>query len=88
MATRIRVRLTPRAGRDEIAGWRDGVLLVRVAAPPAEGEANAVLERLLARALGVPKRAVRVVGGAHSREKTVAVEGLSAAQARQRLGER
>ncbi|MBI4571550.1 MAG: DUF167 domain-containing protein [Chloroflexi bacterium] len=86
METRIRVRLTPRAGRDEIAGWQGEVLRVRVAAPPVGGEANAALERLLARALGVPKRAVRVVAGARGREKTVAVDGLSEAQARARLG--
>jgi uncharacterized protein (TIGR00251 family) len=86
METRIRVRLTPRAGRDEIAGWQGELLRVRVAAPPVEGEANVALERLLARALGVPRRAVRVVAGARGREKTVAVEGLSAEQARARLG--
>lgn len=86
MGTRIRVRLTPRAGRDEIAGWQGELLRVRVAAAPVEGEANAALERLLARALGVPRRAVRVVAGTRGREKTVAVEGLNAAQARERLG--
>jgi uncharacterized protein (TIGR00251 family) len=84
--TRISVRLTPRAARDEIAGWRDGVLLARVTAPPVEGKANAALERLLAGALGVPKSAVRVVGGERSRDKTVAVEALSEAEVAHRLG--
>ena len=87
MQARIRVRLTPRAARDEVAGWQDGVLRVRVTAPPVEGRANAALERLLAGALGLPKTAVRVVGGAQSRDKTVAVEGIAQEEALRRLGE-
>ena len=87
MQARIRVRLTPRAARDAIAGWQDGVLRVRVTAPPVEGRANAALERLLAGALGLPKTAVRVVGGAQSRDKTVAVEGIAQEEALRRLGE-
>ena len=87
MQARIRVRLTPRAARDEVAGWQDGVLRVRVTAPPVEGRANAALERLLAGALGLPKTAVRVVGGAQSRDKTVAVKGIAQEEALRRLGE-
>jgi uncharacterized protein (TIGR00251 family) len=83
---RVRVRLTPRASRDEIAGWQDGVLRVRVSAPPIEGRANAALERLLAEALGVPKSAVRVSSGARSREKLVSIAGLDDIEVRRRLG--
>lgn len=85
METRIRVRLTPRSARDEIAGWQDNVLRVRVSAPPAEGRANAALERLLADALNVPKSRVHVVGGRQSRDKTVAVEGIDQDEAMRRL---
>ena len=74
---RIRVRLTPRAARDEIMDWQSDVLRVRVTAPPVEGRANAALERLLAKALGLPKSTVRVVSGERAREKTVAIEGAS-----------
>ncbi len=77
MEARIRIRLTPRAARDEIVGWQSDVLRVRVTAPPVEGKANAALERLLAGAIGVPKGAVRVVSGVRGREKTVAVDGVS-----------
>jgi hypothetical protein len=85
IAARIRVRLTPRAARDEIAGWRSDVLRVRVTAPPVEGRANAALERLLANALGLPGSAVRVVSGQRVREKTVAIDGLTQEQALARL---
>lgn len=87
MQARLRIRLTPRAARDEFAGWRGDVLCVRVAALPVAGRANATLERLLAEALGVPKSAVRVVSGARGREKSVAVEGLTQEEALRRLRE-
>lgn len=77
MEVRILVHLTPRAGRDEIAGWQGDVLRVRVTAPPVEGKANEALVRLLASALGLPKSRVGIVAGAKSREKTVGIEGLT-----------
>jgi uncharacterized protein YggU (UPF0235/DUF167 family) len=76
-AARFAVRLTPRGGGDRVEGVVDGVLRVRVAAPPVEGEANASLIRLLARELDVPRSAVAIVAGAGSRTKTVAVAGLA-----------
>ncbi len=83
---RVRVRLTPRAGRDEIVGWREAdVLGVRVAAPPVEGEANRALTEVLARALRVPRSAVTVVRGDRGRDKLVEVAGLSADDLRARL---
>lgn len=85
MDIRIRVRLTPRAARDEVVGWQGQVLRVRVTAPPIEGEANAALERLLARLLRLPRSAVRVVSGARGREKTVAIDGVSREELSDRL---
>jgi len=85
MEVRISVRLTPRASRDEIAGWRDDVLRVRVTAPPVEGKANDALARLLAKALDVPKSRVGVVTGTASRDKTVAIDGLTLDEVRARL---
>ena len=72
MSVRFAVRLTPRGGRDAIDGvGEDGVLRVRVAAPPVEGAANEALCRLLARALGVAPGGVRIVGGGSGRRKLV-----------------
>jgi uncharacterized protein YggU (UPF0235/DUF167 family) len=64
----------------------DGVLLARVSAPPVDGKANVALCRLLAKALGVPRTSVSVVRGETARDKVVRVDGLSAADARARLG--
>lgn len=90
MTARVPIKLTPRAAADRIDGWDvdpDGrpVLKVRVRAQPVEGEANAALTAFLARALGVPKRAVTLARGGQSRLKMVAVEGLSEAEIRERL---
>jgi len=84
--TRITVRLTPRASREEIAGERDGAILVRVTAPPVDGAANEGLVRLLAKRLRVPKSAVAIVSGETSRTKVVEIAGLDEAGIRSGLG--
>ncbi len=81
----VRVRLQPRARRDEIVGERAGALLVRVSAPPLEGRANDALCRLLAKAAGVAPGRASVVKGASARDKVVRLEGLAAADAGERL---
>jgi uncharacterized protein (TIGR00251 family) len=73
----IDVRVIPRAARPGLAGTRDGALLVRLNAPPVEGAANEELIAVLAKALGVPKRAVTIVAGERSRAKRVAVSGIT-----------
>jgi uncharacterized protein (TIGR00251 family) len=89
---RLAVRLTPRGGRDAIEGFSEDeagrpVLKVRVAAPPVEGEANAALIRLIAKALGVPRGAVRLVSGETARLKVLEIDGIDDAQARARLAQ-
>jgi len=82
----LRVRVQPRAARSEIVGWRaDGVLSVRVAAPPVQGQANAAVAALLAGALDLRPSAVRVERGARGRDKLVQVDGLSLEEIRQRI---
>jgi len=88
----LHVRLTPRAGADRVDGWsldRQGrpVLAVRVRAAPVEGEANAALEALVAKALGVRRADVRVARGGRSRLKAVTVEGADSADLVRAFGE-
>jgi uncharacterized protein (TIGR00251 family) len=73
------VRVAPRASKTASAGEHDGALKVRVAAPPVEGAANAELTRFLSKRLGVPQRAVEIVGGHASKTKVLRVEGASGA---------
>ena len=72
----LRVRLTPRATREQVTLQDDGSLAVRVSAPPVDGRANAALERAVAGALGVAPSRVSLVRGARGRDKTLRVEGL------------
>ena len=67
------IRVTARASANAIAGARDGLLLVRVTAPALEGKANDAVVALLAKALGTPRGAVRLVRGGSSRTKRISV---------------
>ena len=76
----VPVRLTPKASRDGIEAVRQdaargSVLAAKVTAVPEKGKANAALEKLLAKALGVAAGRVSVIGGATSRNKNVLVRG-------------
>ena len=82
----IAIRVIPRAGRSGVGGTRDGALLVRLNAPPVDGAANEELIQVLADMLDVPKRAVTIVSGERGRNKRVRVTGVSADDARNRLG--
>ena len=81
----LRVRVTPRAPREGIAGERDGALLVRLTAAPVEGAANAALVRLVARELGVAPSAVRVAHGSRGRDTVLVVAGVAPEDLRARL---
>ena len=88
---RLTVRLTPRAASDRIEGWEADAagrtyLKVRTCAPPADGRANAALERLVAKALDLPASAVRLHAGGKARIKTLNIDGLDEAGMRRRLG--
>jgi uncharacterized protein (TIGR00251 family) len=76
-ASLLRLRVYPNAGRNEVVGFRDGVLQVRVAAPPVKGKANRELTAFLSQALGVGRSALAIVKGHTSRNKVIAVNGLS-----------
>jgi len=78
----VRVRVSPGASRDRIAGRRGDALKVMVAAPPEKGRANEAVARVLAAALGARPADVAVVQGATSKDKVVRVRGWSAAALR------
>lgn len=74
---RVAVHVQPRASRSEIVGQHGAALKVRLQAPPVDGAANDALVRVLADALGLSQRSVRVVAGATSRAKTVEIDGTT-----------
>ena len=70
----VEIKLTPGAGRNELALTGDG-LRARVTAIPEKGKANAALIKMLGKAWRLPKTSLTVVSGIQSREKTVRIEG-------------
>ena len=82
----LTLRITPRARKTEFAGiLEDGILRVRVAAPPVEGKANTALLTFLAKVLGVRKNRIEIIAGARGLDKIVSVLDLSAEQVHSRI---
>lgn len=73
------VLVAPRASRERVGPRHGDRLKVAVNAPPVDGEANAAVVALVARALGVPRSAVEVTAGETSRRKTLRITGASPA---------
>ncbi len=86
MDTRLSVRVQPGAHTNEVMGFQEGVLRVRVSAPPHEGRANAALVKLLAERLDIAPSRVQVLRGQGSRQKLVLIQGMDAASAQKALG--
>jgi uncharacterized protein len=84
--TRLRLRVSPGASRSEVVGPHGEAWKVRVTAPPESGKANEAVRDLLATALGVPRADTEIVAGAASRDKVLAVRGLTENEIQERLG--
>jgi uncharacterized protein (TIGR00251 family) len=74
---RILLRVSPNAPKSEVVGFSEGILRVKIAAPPIKGKANRELVAFLSRLLGVSQSSLSIVRGHTSRTKTLAVSGLS-----------
>ncbi len=72
----LNVRVEPRSSRTEVTAAPDGLLKVKLTAPPVGGAANKQLIEVLSEYFGVKKSAVRIVRGGASRNKVVEIEGL------------
>jgi uncharacterized protein (TIGR00251 family) len=84
-STELEVKVVPGASRSGIVGWLGEALKIRVTAPPERGKANAAVAEILAGALGIARRNVRVTRGKTSPRKIVEIDGLSADEVRARL---
>ena len=72
----LRIRVNPGASRNRVDGYDDGVLRLRVTAPPEAGKANAAVTGLLADFLGIPRSRLKIIRGLSSRNKVLEVAGL------------
>ena len=84
-STRVRLRVSPGAGRAAIVGRYGDGWRVRVHAPPERGRANEEVLTLLAETLRLERPALRLVAGAASRDKVVELDGVDAGDIDRRL---
>ena len=69
----LSVRVQPRASRDELCGWQEGVLKIRITAPPVEGKANAHLLRFIGQCFAVAQSQVELLAGSNARTKRLCI---------------
>ena len=75
----------PNAARNELAGFSEGVLRLKVAASPVKGKANKELIAFLAQKLGLSKGDFTILKGHSSRNKLISIAGLSREELSRRL---
>ncbi len=73
------MRVLPRSSRNEIVGEAEGVLKIKLTAPPVEGAANQALVEFLSKKLKVSKSRISIITGQTGRSKVVAIEGITKA---------
>lgn len=83
---RFEVKVQPRSSRNQISGFQEGQLRVRLTAPPVDGEANQGLVAFLAETLGLSKRDIVILRGETSRVKLIGVHRISRDEAEKILG--
>jgi uncharacterized protein (TIGR00251 family) len=82
----LSLKVQPRSSKNQLVGCHDGVLKVKLTAPPVDGSANICCCEFLAKLLRVPVRDIEIVAGATSRHKRLLVKNLSISDAVERLG--
>ena len=83
--TRLRLRVSPGAGRSAVVGRHGDGWKIRVAAAPERGKANDAVLELLAGTLSLPRRSVQLVSGLTGRDKIVELAGLAPEEIDRRL---
>jgi len=82
---RVSLKVHPNATRNEITGLTDQTFQVRISAPPSKGKANKELIDFLSRTLGISLSSLTITKGVTSRNKLIAIDGLSQEEVTRRL---
>ncbi len=77
MALTIQIKVTPNASKNQIIGFTDGILKVRIRGVPEKGLVNKELIKFLAEVLGVAKSQIELLSGETSRLKRLKIEGIN-----------
>ena len=86
--TSINLYVQPNARCNEIVGFKQGILHIKVSAPPVRGKANKELINFIGKTLGIARGDIAIERGLTSRNKVMSIKGLDSAQVMQRLGGR
>ncbi|MBL7016145.1 MAG: YggU family protein [Kiritimatiellales bacterium] len=76
----LRIKVVPRASKNEIQGLHDGALKIRLTTPPVDGKANQALIKFLSKTLKISKAQIELVQGETSRLKTLRISGITKQQ--------
>lgn len=81
----LQVKVSPKASRNAVGVWKDGVLKLSVTAVPEKGKANVAVIALLSDWLRLPKSSIEVVRGQTATTKQLRLSGISADELAQKL---
>ena len=70
-------KIIPGSSKTALAGMLDGILKIRISAPPEKGKANESLLKFLAKQLGVKKKSVSIISGLRKSIKQIKVLDIS-----------
>ena len=73
----LKISVQPKASRQELSGIREGVLRLRLTAPPVEGAANEACRIFLAELFQISKSRVQIIRGHQSRQKWIQIQGMT-----------
>lgn len=76
VGSRLTLKVTPNAAKSEVVAFSDGVLTIKVAAPPVKGRANQEIINFMSQLLAVPKSSLLILKGHRSRNKTLYISGM------------
>ncbi len=81
----LRVRIQPGASQNQLVGYENDILKLRITAPPVEGKANRKTVEFLADLLDVPPSSIKIKIGITGKQKTIVIDSLSTEQITKRL---
>ena len=76
-SAKLVLRVQPNAKENRLVGFKEGILHVRIAAPPVEGKANEAVIKFLSKQLGVSKSKLSIERGLTGRTKTILIFGMN-----------
>ncbi|HEX7674310.1 MAG TPA: DUF167 domain-containing protein [Bdellovibrio sp.] len=83
---RLHLFIQPKSSKNEVVGSHNGLLKIKITAPPIDGKANECLIEFLSDVFDIPKRDITIIRGETGRNKTVELSGVTAQVAQEVLG--